>query len=170
MERNRLHLVSENITDVFIDMDGVIAYFTGSPHFKPFDKNMRKPPRMFEEGFFENLPVLPGARWGVRVLLKNPNLNVCILTQPVSTSAICYSEKVSWIAKIFPELLERIMIVHDKGFVSAPGRILIDDMDDRWKQKWESHGGRFIHFNPDNAEQCWIDICKELNPDYFNKE
>ena len=158
------------IIDVFIDMDGVLADFAHSKHFRKMDKVMRKPPRMYEVGFFENLEVLPGARWALRVLLKNPKLKLHILTKPVTNSPICYSEKAAWIAKNFPELLDSIIIAHDKQFCAGPGRILIDDYAVDWKANWEKAGGRFIHFRSDDSLKHWMDICVELNPDYFNME
>ena len=158
------------ITDVFIDMDGVLADFQNSKHFQKTDKVMRKPPRMYEEGFFEDLEVLPGARWAIRVLLKNPNLKVHILTKPVHKSYLCYSEKVAWIAKNFPELLETMNIVSNKSLLSAPGRMLIDDYAVEWKEGWEANGGTFWHFNTDKSEEEWKVICTFLNPDYFNFE
>jgi len=158
-----------NLIDVFVDMDGVLADFNGSKHFQKMDKVMRKPPRMYEVGFFENLEVLPGARWAIRVLLKNPQLRLHILTKPVANSYNCYSEKVAWIGKNFPELLPFIMIVHDKSYIAGPGRILIDDHADEWKENWEYCGGDFFHFKTNDYRECWIDICKKLNPDYFNE-
>lgn len=158
------------IQDVLIDMDGVLTNFQGSPFFEKTDKVMRKPPRMYEAGFFETLEVLPGARWAIRVLLKNPKLRVQILTKPVTKSYLCYAEKVAWIAKNFPELLERITITHDKSLLAAPGRILIDDYAEEWKEGWEAAGGRFIHFQTDKSELHWIAICRELAPDCFLDE
>lgn len=155
-------------TIVFIDMDGVLTDFHGSKHFKSTDKVMRKPPRGYEEGFFESLPVLPGARWAIRTLLKNPDLDVRILTKPVWKSYLCYSEKVIWIAKTFPELLDKITITNDKTMLAAPGRILIDDYAQDWKEGWEAHGGRFIHFETYRSEEHWEEICIELSPDCFN--
>jgi 5'(3')-deoxyribonucleotidase len=155
-------------TMVFIDMDGVLSNFEGSKHFKPTDKVMRKPPRGFEEGFFESLPVIPGARWAIRTLLKNENLDVRILTKPVHRSYLCYSEKVSWIAKHFPELLEKITITHDKIMLAAPGRILIDDYAQDWQEGWIKAGGEFIHFETHRAEEHWTEICEYLSPMCFN--
>lgn len=170
IDRTDLTVVPDTtIIDVCIDMDGVLTDFEGSENFRPSDKVMRKPPRSFEKGFFENLDVLPGARWAIRVLLKNPNLRVQILTKPVHRSYLCYSEKVAWIAKNFPELLERITITHDKSLLAAPGRILIDDYAQDWQAGWEERGGRFIHFQTKNSAEHWEAICRELAPDCFTE-
>ena len=161
---------NSNLIDVFIDMDGVLADFQNSKHFHKMDRIQRKPPRMYEVGFFETLDVLPGARWAIRVLLKNPQLRLHILTKPVTNSYNCYSEKVAWIGKNFPELLDKMMIVHDKYYLSQYGRILIDDHAPEWKEPWESTGGTFIHFRSDDSARHWVEICARLNPDYFNME
>jgi 5'(3')-deoxyribonucleotidase len=158
----------DEITDIFIDMDGVLADFQNSKYFTKIDKVMRKPPRMYESGFFENLEVLPGARWGVRVLLKNPKLRLHILTKPVTNSHLCYSEKAAWIAKHFPELLDSIIIAHDKQFCAGPGRVLIDDYAQDWKASWEAAGGTFWHFQSDSSRNQWIEIGVKYNPEYFN--
>ena len=89
---------------VYIDMDGVLCDFRGSPYFTETDPVTKSPARMFEHGFFENLPPMDGALWGVRSILKNENLDIFILTQPVKESAISYTEKANWINKWFPEL------------------------------------------------------------------
>lgn len=160
----------QEITDVFVDMDGVLANFAGSKKFKRYEKTMRKPPRVYDKGFFEDLEVLPGAAWGIRVLLKNSNIKVHILTKPVTNSHICYSEKVAWIAKHFPELLKSITITHDKKLCAGPGRILIDDYAQDWKDSWEAAGGTFWHFKTERSESEWLDIAVMLHPDYFHLE
>lgn len=170
--KNQLKIIKNDnqIKDIFIDMDGVLADFAKSKNFQKVDKVMRKPPRMFEVGFFEGLDVLPGARWAIRVLLKNPEIKLHILTKPVFNSHICYSEKASWIAKHFPELLDSIIIAHDKKFCAGPGRVLIDDYPDEWKVSWEAAGGVFWSFNTDQSELEWLGIAKAYNPDYFEND
>lgn len=164
------HTERKEVIDIFIDMDGVLADFSGSKLFRKYEKTMRKPPRMHEEGFFETLPVLPGARWAIRVLLKNPHLRLHILTKPVTTSYQCYGEKVAWIAKNFPELLGSIIIAHDKKFIGGPGRVLIDDFADEWKADWEAAGGVFEHFITDKSKEKWKELAVKYNPDYFHLE
>jgi len=132
---------------VYIDMDGVIADFRSSSYFIKKDPVVSAPPRMYEHGFFENLPVVDGALWGVRSLLKNKNLDIYILTQPVKESSISYTEKANWIAKWFPELSGKIIMTQHKELLSAHGRILIDDADWKWKEAWEKYNGTFFHFN-----------------------
>lgn len=132
---------------VYIDMDGVVADFCGSQHFTKTDPLTRSPSRMYEVGFFETLPPIQGALWGVRSLLKNPNLDIFICSQPVKESSISYTEKANWIAKWLPELSGKIILTQNKEHLAGPNRILIDDAGWKWKDKWEAAGGEFLHFN-----------------------
>lgn len=132
---------------VYIDMDGVIADFRKSSYFKLKDPVASAPPRMYEQGFFETLPVADGASWALRSILKNKNLDVYILTQPVKESTLSYTEKANWIAKWFPELSGKIIMTQNKELLAAEGRILIDDADWKWQALWENNQGTFFHFN-----------------------
>lgn len=131
----------------YIDMDGVLCDFRGSSYFQPGDPVTKAPARMYEFGFFENLPLMDGALWGVRSLIKNENLDIFILSQPVKESSISYTEKANWINKWFPELNAKIILTQNKEHLSAPGRILVDDAKWKWGEAWEKQGGEFLHFN-----------------------
>jgi 5'(3')-deoxyribonucleotidase len=145
---------------VFLDMDDVIADFMG--HFG----GKRGPDGfhlvMHEEGFFENLKPMPGSLTNVRKLFNHPDIDLHILSQPVKESAHSYSEKARWLMKWFPELAPRVTLTQNKEFLSAPGRFLIDDNHKKWKEKWETHGGRFIHFYEDIPEQSWGEVFETL--------
>lgn len=161
---------------VGVDMDGVIAHFEGSHYFKPDDPIMRSPPRMFDEGFFETLPLIDGAAWGIRALMKNPNLDIHIISQPVLEASESYSEKARWIMKWFPELTGKITLTQNKELLSGPGRILIDDADWKWREKWEEQGGEFVHFNTtensethNNPRKRWEIIVNYLTNYYSQK-
>lgn len=131
---------------VFIDMDDTIADFVGHPVFKgekPCDLTIH---HMYEPGFFENLEPIQGAHSGVRRLIR-AGFDVHILTQPVAESAHSYSEKVKWIGKHFPELINKISMTQDKGLFK--GDFLVDDNAVKWKDKFETNGGKFIWFRHD---------------------
>lgn len=125
---------------IMIDMDDTIADFGNAKVFgdKPVDDTL-----MYEPGFFRNLELIPGALVAVRALIKM-GYNVQILTQPVAISAHSYSEKVEWLGMHFPELLQSVNMVQDKGVVVA--NYLIDDNATKWKDRFEKNGGKFIHF------------------------
>ena len=125
---------------------------------------------MYEDKFFETLPVVTGAEWAVRKLLRFDIFDPYILTKPVGNSPKSYQEKASWIANHFAELSRKINMSHHKELLAGPDRILIDD-DIKWKEGWEEKGGKFIHFNysPDNVESNrreWERIVEELLNEY----
>lgn len=132
---------------IFIDLDDTIADFLGSEVFKDRIDIYK----MFEPGFFFNLKPVDGALSGVRALIEM-GWDVYILTQPVAESAHSYSEKVQWIGMWFPELIRKVNMVQDKGLVK--GDFLIDDNEKKWKERFESNGGKFVHFryNKDDRE------------------
>lgn len=126
---------------LFIDMDDTIADFGGHPIFQK--RGSVEETYMYEPGFFRDLKPIEGALVAVRVLIKM-GFDVQILTQPVATSPHCYSEKVQWLGMWFPELINKVNMMQDKGL--AKGHYLIDDNAKKWKEKFEANGGKFIHF------------------------
>jgi 5'(3')-deoxyribonucleotidase len=150
---------------LFIDMDLVLADFYKSPLFQKTDVIQHNPARMYEEYFFETLPVVEGALWAVRMLM--PHYDIHVLTQPVKETHYSYSEKAAWIWKWFPELSANLHLTQQKELLSGEGRILIDDNHAKWSDKWVSQGGKFIHFKYeiDDARmnrQEWERIVDEL--------
>lgn len=140
--------MSENIKNLpilFVDMDCVLSDFCNSPMFEKHEQIQNNPPRMYEEFFFETLPVVDGALWAIRKLM--PYYDIHVLTQPVMNTHYSYSEKAAWIWKWFPELGGKLHLTQNKEFFSGPGRVLIDDSVEKWYKKWEDKGGMFIHFS-----------------------
>jgi 5'-nucleotidase len=122
-------------------MDDTIADFSGSPLLPsgyPFDVHA-----MYEPGFFIGLKVIPGALSAVREIIRM-GYEVQILSQPVDVSSHSYSEKVQWIGLHFPDLISKINFTQDKG--NFVGDYLIDDNEEKWKDKFEANGGKFIVF------------------------
>jgi 5'-nucleotidase len=124
---------------IYIDMDDTTADFGGAEVFGEIIDDTK----MYQPGFFRDLKPIDGALVAVRKLIKL-GFDVQILTQPVAQSPHSYSEKVQWIGMWLPELLDKINMVQDKGQVV--GEFLIDDNLSKWKDKFETNGGRFIHF------------------------
>lgn len=126
---------------VFIDLDDTIADFSGSPLLPdgyPFDVHA-----MYEPGFFLSLKVIPGALSAVREIIRM-GYDVHILSQPVAESSHSYSEKVQWVGLHFPELITKINLTQYKGLFK--GDYLIDDNKEKWKDKFEANGGKFVWF------------------------
>jgi len=141
---------------VFLDLDDTLADFTGSEVFShPFDVS-----HMYEKGFFLNLKPTEGSLVAVRQIIRM-GYDVHILSQPVAESAHSYSEKVLWIGLWFPELINKIHFTQDKGLFK--GDYLIDDNPAKWKDKFESNGGKFISFKYlEDHKTNWKDIVEFL--------
>jgi len=112
--------------------------------FDRYENVIQNPPRMYEEYFFETLPVVSGALWAVRKLM--PHYDIHVLTQPVKNTHYSYSEKAAWIWKWFPELGGKLHLTQNKEFFSSRDMILIDDNREKWQPKWNERGGTFVHF------------------------
>ena len=137
---------------VFLDMDGPLANFNKGIGRWPFEKD---PPEMFQQGFFLNLAVVPGAKWAVNELLQIPQLSICIGSKHTVENVHCASEKIGWLWTHFPSLVKRTCLVFDKTLLK--GDYLIDD-----DKKWEGFDGHFFHFDEHNPELSWTEIVNFL--------
>ncbi len=148
---------------IFVDMDDCIADFGGFYGADPVDDS-----KMFEPKFFRNLKPVSGALVGVRKLIRL-GFEVQILTQPVAESPRCYAEKVQWIGMWFPELVNKINMMQDKGL--ARGDYLIDDSEKKWKARFESNnGGKFVHFKYQKNNDAWNKASWQAIVLYFEAE
>lgn len=75
-------------------------------------------------GWFEGLPVTPGAQEGVRELLDAGH-DVWVCTKPLEVNPTCRDAKGAWLREHFPELERKLIIAPDKSLVR--GDILLDD-------------------------------------------
>jgi len=124
--------------DIYVDMDNTICLF--SIHGKEPEALVK----MYEEGYYKNLPVLDDA---VKVLpvLQAIGFNVFILSACIN-SPYCRKEKMEWISYHLPTIEKDKIILCDVGedkarFVRDIRRsILIDDFH-RNIQKWLDAGG-----------------------------
>ena len=80
--------------NLFIDMDGTIAKFY-------HNKNCLE--KMYEQGYFENLPTYSIANAINEFATKNTCVNVYILSACVN-SPYCEQEKVAWLLKNMPNI------------------------------------------------------------------
>ncbi len=77
-----------------------------------------------EPGWFRNLPVVEGAREGLKELAEHFEVWIC--TKPLESSAVCRDDKAAWLVEHFGREWERRMIpAPDKSMVR--GHILLDD-------------------------------------------
>ena len=78
-----------------------------------------------EVGFYENLPLVPGALDGLQSLLEAGH-EVFICTSPLTEYRNCVAEKFAWVEKnLGSEWLKRLVITKDKTVVG--GSVLVDD-------------------------------------------
>lgn len=76
------------------------------------------------QGWFRELPVVPGAQEGVQDLLYH-DVDLWVCTKPMGTNPYCADEKRAWIAEHFPELTNRLIITPNKSLID--GDVLLDD-------------------------------------------
>lgn len=150
---------------VYIDMDDTIADFRGH-HTFPKDKYPFDVHEMYEPGFFLNLKPVVGSLSGVRRIMRM-GYDVQILSQPVAESALSYLEKAQWVGLHFPDLIKCVNLTQDKGLFK--GDYLIDDNKEKWKDRFESNGGKFIHFDYERRHpEIWHEICEFLQKELKN--
>jgi 5'(3')-deoxyribonucleotidase len=75
-------------------------------------------------GWFEQLPVTPGAIDGVRELLDF-GVDVWVCTKPLEVNPTCRDAKAAWLREHFPELERKLIVAPDKALVT--GDVLLDD-------------------------------------------
>ena len=114
-----------------IDMDNVLADFSGSPRLRNWQEKKRNPSSMYGKNFFRDLEPLPGAIEAVMEIIASNKYDVYILTQPVAKSPHSYSEKVEWVLTHIPDLMDKIIMCQNKAMVK--GDILVDEPDRDWE-------------------------------------
>lgn len=131
---------------LFLDMDGVLAQYLTLEEIGSIQ-------RIYEPGYFKNLPVLTGMTHAVRMLRKeDPGVEVHVLSSvlPKNKNPKALSEKKLWLSRFFPvEESCQHFVPYQEG-MSFKGRfaenrtdILIDD-DIVNLEDWAENGGTGI--------------------------
>lgn len=152
------------MTTLLLDMDGPLADFdkhfyetcvelgyefdVAGPHEQKhrfFTEHMvdrvhkREARKMVDSaGWFENLPVTPGAQEGVQELL-DAGVDLWVCTKPLEVNPTCRDAKGAWLREHFPELERKLIIAPDKSLVR--GDYLLDDAPHmKWVERamWEA--------------------------------
>jgi len=89
---------------LMIDMDEVLADFSGFFKKRAYKSYKFNPPEMYEKDFFKDLLPIRGSLEAVRRLIQSDLFDIYICTQPVSASPLSYMEKAQWIWAWLPEL------------------------------------------------------------------
>jgi len=77
-----------------------------------------------ECGWFRNLPLIPGAREGLRALEDLAEVWIC--SKPLEPNRTCRDDKANWIEEhLGPRWVDRLILAPDKSLVR--GDILLDD-------------------------------------------
>ena len=77
-----------------------------------------------QPGWFEGLPVTPGATEGVRSLL-DLGVDIWVATKPLEENPTCRDGKAAWLRRHFPMLERKLIIAPDKSVLN--GDELLDD-------------------------------------------
>ncbi len=90
------------------------------------------------ESWWENLEKLPWAD-GLINLLKRETKDFFFLSSP-SKSPICYSGKIKWVLKNYPEMDRNLFLGCKKHLLANPNILLIDDTEKKVKE-FRKYGG-----------------------------
>lgn len=159
---------------IYLDLDDTLADFYSA------SKNLHGTVdeyKMWHDEFFLNLRPIPGARGAVFDLQKL-GYDIWVLTQPLAECFESYSDKAKWVQLHFPSLYKKIIMTQDKGL--HLGDYLVDDNKEKWKEKFEKNGGKFVHY-PYNVEtrvkmndrdhhDAWDSIIRFFKSEYENLE
>ena len=123
--------------NVYCDMDGVIADFSGQPKALERFEN--------EKGFFKQLA--PINREGMQALLNNPYINLYILSASPNKQAD--KDKKEWLKYYYPQIKSNRIIIMRIGqnkadFIKTEKGVLLDDYGKNCKQWVESGKGKSI--------------------------
>lgn len=104
-----------------------------------------------QPGFFENLPLMPGAMEMVDATGKLFGTDLNILSTPITIPEKpeireqCIKEKTNWLNRHFPGRFKQIIFEKDKYKYATPNTILIDDRSDNTR-KFKDAGGNVVLF------------------------
>jgi len=97
-----------------------------------------------KEGFYKNLPLIPGAKEMLKKAQEISGKKPDILSSPVQGENTSVQEKKDWVNTNFGDLVDKIIIDTDKGkYAKSKNDILIDDRP-KYINAFESSGGSAI--------------------------
>lgn len=126
----------ESKTNVYVDMDGVIADFNNEPNALERFTN--------EKGFFKSLKVMN--KWAFEMLMNNKEINLFILSASPNKQAD--KDKLAFLKFHFPKLKRKQIIFCRNGqnkadFMKTKKGILLDDYGKNCNQ-WRERGNTAI--------------------------
>lgn len=141
---------------LFLDMDGVLARYLTIEEIGSIR-------RIYEPGYFKNLPAMIGMTHAVQMLRKSDPVEVHILSSvlPEEKNPSALSEKKLWLSRFFPVEEERQHFVQYLEGMSCKGEfaesktdILIDD-DIVNLSAWAENGGTAIRMVNEIRLKAW---------------
>lgn len=97
-----------------------------------------------EEGFYKNLPLMPGTKEMLEAAQKISGKKPHILSSPVQGDNTSVQEKIDWVETNFKGLVDKIIIDTNKGkYAKSKNDVLIDDRP-KYITEFESAGGSAI--------------------------
>jgi len=97
-----------------------------------------------KEGFYKNLPLMPGTKEMLKAAQKISGKKPHILSSPVQGDNTSVQEKIDWVQTNFKGLVNKIIIDTNKGkYAKSKGDVLIDDRP-KYVTEFESAGGSAI--------------------------
>lgn len=151
----------EGHTTVGLEQASMKQWFKQNADRRKTDKNVADAWQVFkhyqnmfycfveEKGFFENLPLFPGARELVEGCIEVGQGKLpMVLTAPVQTPW-CPVEKHTWIERHFSGKFERFICQKNKFEYAAPHSVLVDDMMKNITPWAENGGGLGVLYKGD---------------------
>ena len=161
LQRLAQQAVSSGKPDVMgMDEESQKEFFKGEqkdPHMKALKKawtaaTNAKFKAAGQEGFFLNLPVLPGAQDMVHLATSLTGKKPNVLTAPIASArAQCEAEKEEWIKNNFPGAFDKFFCTEVKQEHAAPNAILIDDRPKYVNPFRDAGGIAILHMDPNKT-------------------
>ena len=117
-----------------------------------------------QQGFFENLQLMPGAEELVAFAREAVGSNnVYILTAPIQGSEFCEPEKQKWVEQKFGIERSHFICDPEKATYAAPNHILIDD-NEKYINPWKASGGiGILHTDAASSKNEFERLMNEKN-------
>ncbi|XP_060084120.1 5'(3')-deoxyribonucleotidase, mitochondrial-like [Ylistrum balloti] len=114
----------------YIEMEDRRTFYLGDQYEKLKEGLKKKVKSIYEaEGFFRDLPELPGACNAIKAMDAMEGVDVFLCTSPLFQYQYSVKEKYEWVENhLGPDFIEKVILTRDKTVIN--GHLLIDDRPD----------------------------------------